>query len=96
MDMMMRDVREHLTPEQQARIAAAHREMVDALADVMRAGISNGQIRDRDLHLLAHAFRHLLAGFSDNAQLRTDPNAVHVVIDLFLHGILNNPAPDSS
>jgi AcrR family transcriptional regulator len=96
MDTMMRDVREHLTPEQQARIAAAHREMDEALATVMRAGISSGQLRDRDPHLLARAFRHLLAGFSDDDYLRTDPNAVQVIIDLFLHGILSDLAPNSS
>ena len=96
MDTMMRDVREHLTPAQQARIAAAHQEMDEALADVLRAGIRDGQLRDYDPRLLAHAFRHLLAGFSDDDHLRADPNAVQVVIDLFLHGILNDPAPNSS
>ena len=92
METMMRDVREQLTPAQQERIGAAHREMDAALAAIMDAGIAADELRHHDPALLAHAFRQLLAGLRNDQGESLAQEQVAALIDLFLHGILSSAA----
>ena len=88
-DQMMRDVAEHLSLEQQRRIAAAHAGIVEPPIALMRDGIARGELRG-DAEVLAHAFVHLLEAFSGRvgaeAGYRGRPEVVDAVVGIFLHG----------
>ncbi len=100
MDAMMRDVAEHLAPEQRQRIAAAHVALTDPPLALMREGVAQGTLRG-DPHVLAHAFVHLCAAFSGRvgAQegFRGRREVIDAVLDLFLRGAATGDwiAPES-
>lgn len=99
MDAMMRDVAEHLTSVQRARVQSAHRQMEESYVALMRLGIAQGALKDHDPRLLAHAYAHLLAAFAGRigmeAGFQGRRAVVDAVVDLFLHGAGAPEMPDS-
>jgi len=90
LDAMMRDADEHLAPTQRTEIDLAHRKVLRALEDLMREGISRGELGEGDPRLLAHAFWSLLGGFSgrpgSDAGFQGRPEVADAVVALFLQG----------
>jgi len=64
LDAMMRDVAEHLTPTQRARVETARQALEAAYEGPMRSGLARGELRELDPRLVAHAYAHLLAAFA--------------------------------
>jgi AcrR family transcriptional regulator len=90
LDSMMRDVAEHLSAEQRARVRASHRALEESYEALMRLGIAQGALKDHDPKLLAHAYAHLLAAFAGRVGMEAGFQGrravVDTVVDLFLNG----------
>jgi AcrR family transcriptional regulator len=88
LDQIMRDVAEHLTPEQQAAVHTAHEAMLGAFDDLMRSGIAAGELRPAEPRILTHAYLHLLDAFTHapTTPLRDDDEAIATTVELFLDG----------
>lgn len=90
MDTILRDVRDHLTPEQGREIHQARNGFILAVEDLMREGVERGELRaGPDPRLLAHAFTQLLGGFSGQRGAETGMTGEQMVVrvaDLFLYG----------
>lgn len=91
MDELMRDVRVHLSPEQQEQVLQAHRRFQDSLTALMHKGIEQGDLRgDRSPVLLGYAYQRLVSGFQgrnrQQAGLEASDQLVDFVVDQFLLG----------
>ncbi len=91
MDEMMRDVTEHLAPDQQAQIGQAYGGVLAALHNLMLHGQEEGALRpDLSAHFLAHAYLHLITSFQGRkgqaAGLAPGPELVDLIVSLFLQG----------
>ncbi len=96
MDAMMRDVYQHLTPDQRGQILQAHRALEEPPEALMREGVESGLLRGEP-RLLAHAFTHMLVAFSGRvgreSGFRDRPDIAGLILDLFLHGAAALPIP---
>lgn len=97
LDGMMRDADEHLSPALRRAIDEAHAAIGAAVEAVMRQGIAAGTVADGDPRLLAHAFWHLIGGFSGRrgaqAGFQGRPEVAEAIVALFLHGAARPAAP---
>jgi AcrR family transcriptional regulator len=96
--MMRHQIREHLGPAQQARIAVAfQQQMVEPLRQVMEEGVARGELSRRDPGELAWLYLSFIEGFHREPEpaLESEYGSPIVVahfpipalIDLFLHGV---------
>lgn len=91
MDEWMRDVREHLSPEQQAEVQAAYEHYTSALVALMQRGIDQGFLRsDLPPRTLAHTLERLVNGFQgrnrQSVGLEANEALVDLVLSLFVQG----------
>jgi AcrR family transcriptional regulator len=91
MDEMMRDVRAHLSPEQQEMVLEAHRRFLGSLKALMKKGIDQGVLRaDLSPDLLSYVYQRLVSGFQgrnrQQAGLEPSDQLVDFVVDQFLLG----------
>jgi AcrR family transcriptional regulator len=96
--MMRHEIREHLSPAQQVRIAHAFEQhMIEPLRAVMRQGLADGELVGRTEDELAWIFLHFMEGFHggmESADAAPAPEGVpglrfsaETLIDIFLHGV---------
>ena len=90
-DEMMRDVAEHLSPEERALVTTAHGEMLDAMTAVMQRGVDAGELRaDLPADFLATSFLMLVSGYQGHPHLsavdREPEELSDHVVSLFLEG----------
>lgn len=91
MDEMMRDVRAHLSPEQQEQVLEAHRRFFGSLTALMQKGIDQGDLRaDLSPDLLSYVYQRLVSGFQgrnrQHVGLEPSDQLVDFVVDQFLKG----------
>ena len=100
LDSLMRDAEEHLPPALRREIARAEGRMWEALEDLMRRGIADGELKGREPRVLAHAFWHMLYGFvgrrAREAGFWGRREVADAVADLFLEGAAVGRGGDSA
>lgn len=91
--MMRHEMREHLSPEQRARIGIAFYErIVVPINSVMAEGIARGELGQRSAEALTWMFLSMIEGFYREPESEDDATpamqfSATALIDLFLYGV---------
>lgn len=97
LEAMLHDAQQHLAATTQCDIDAAHQDILGAIEEVMRQGISEGLIAPGDPRFLAHAFWQLLGGFAGRrgakAAFQGRAEVARAIVQLFLHGVAAESLP---